>query len=94
MALQEPAQNPAGEPVRGILAENRGLPSSAQDFDHLGFKGESAPGQLTLTWYGEAGEGGLVTIIQVASAEPVDPNLILGPAADTLQLLREGSAGG
>ncbi len=34
----------------------------------------------------------MVTTIQVASAEPVDPNLILGPGADTLQLLREDSA--
>lgn len=89
VALQERAETPAGEPVRDILSGNPGLPSAAEQFDYLGFKGGSAPGQLTLTWYGEVGDADMVAVIQVADDSPVDPNVVLGPASDTLQLLRQ-----
>lgn len=89
VALQERAQTPAGEPVRDILSANPGLPGAAEQFDYLAFKGGSAPGQLTLTWYGEVGDADMVTVIQVAADSPVDPNAVLGPASDTLELLRQ-----
>lgn len=91
VALQERAESPAGEPVRSILASNTGLPSAAEQFDYLGFKGGAAPGQLTLTWYGEVDDAGMVAVIQVAGESVVDPNVVLGPASDTLQLLRQVS---
>lgn len=89
IALQQRAGTPAGEPVRDILSANPGLPSAAEQFDYLGFKGGSAPGQLTLTWYGEVGDTDMVTVIQVAGDSPIDPNVVLGPASDTLHLLRQ-----
>lgn len=64
----------------------------AQGFDYLAFKGGSAPGQLTLTWYGEVGDDQVVTIVQVVSDELIDSNTVLGPAADVLTLLREDVA--
>lgn len=91
VALQERAETPPGEPVRGILSSNPGLPSAAEQFDYLGFKGGSAPGQLTLAWYGEVGDADMVAVIQVAGDSPVDPNVVFGPASDTLQLLRQES---
>ncbi len=89
VALQERAETPAGEPVRDILSANPGLPSAAEQFDYLRFKGGSAPGQLTLTWFGEVGGDRMVTVIQVSGGSAVDPNVVLGPASDTLQLLRQ-----
>jgi len=35
------------------------------------------------------GDADMVAVIQVADDSPVDPNVVLGPASDTLQLLRQ-----
>ncbi len=45
LRLAELAATPAGEPVRGILGANPGLPEPAR-FDHVAFKGGSSVGTL------------------------------------------------
>ncbi|WP_299519238.1 serine hydrolase [uncultured Serinicoccus sp.] len=81
--LQQLAEDPAGEPVREILARNPGLPPP-EGVGYQAFKGGSLPGVLAMSFYVEprddAGEDqdpgapeGLVLVVQTRSAEPVDP---------------------
>lgn len=90
VALQERAGTEAGAPLRDILAANPGLPGLTEGLDYLGFKGGSAPGAVTFSWYAEAPAGPpLVTVVQVAGGADLSPVQALGPAADVLRLLAE-----
>ncbi|KUG56822.1 hypothetical protein AVL62_11850 [Serinicoccus chungangensis] len=82
--LQQLAGDPAGGPVREILARNPGLPPP-EGVGYQAFKGGSLPGVLAMSFYVEPQEGavggdgepaapeGLVLVVQTRSAEPVDP---------------------
>ncbi|GAA4869685.1 serine hydrolase [Serinicoccus chungangensis] len=82
--LQQRAAEPAGEPVREILALDPGLPPP-EGVGYQAFKGGSLPGVLAMSFYVEPQEGavggdgepaapeGLVLVVQTRSAEPVDP---------------------
>lgn len=90
VALQERAQTPAGEPVRDILSTNPGSLAASATVDYLGFKGGSAPGAVTYSWYAEPAEGDpVVVVVQVADKGAVDPLAVLGPAQDLLFLLTQ-----
>lgn len=92
VALQQRAQTPAGEPLRGIVSANPGSPTLAADTDYLAFKGGSAPGTVTYSWYAETADGDpVVAVVQVAGDVSVDPIAVLGPAQDVVLLLTEGA---
>jgi beta-lactamase class A len=82
LALQERA---AGD----ILAANPGIAFDHRIWPHVGFKGGSAPGIVTGSWYAEHATGGAVVVVfQLASVDaPVDPRLAFTVAADAFTLL-------
>ncbi len=71
-ALQELARTPAGEPVRGILAENPGV-DLGDAWTYVAFKGGSAPGTVGGAWYAEDADGrATVVVLQTAAASVGD----------------------
>lgn len=62
--LQGQADTEAGEPVRGILSANPGLPVP-DGASYQGFKGGSAPGVLAYSFYLESDDGGPGRVLSV-----------------------------
>jgi beta-lactamase class A len=93
--LAELAATPAGEPVRGILAANPGLPEPER-FDHVAFKGGSSVGTLALAHLVEDGDDAWTVVVQAAAREASGlerQSAYAGLAADAAALLAGGSRG-
>jgi beta-lactamase class A len=93
--LAELAATPAGEPVRGILAANPGLPDPGR-FDHVAFKGGSSVGTLALSYLVEDGDDAWTVVVQAAAREAGDlerQSAYTGLAADAAPLLADGARG-
>lgn len=105
-ALAERSRTDAGRPVREILTTNPGVPRRAGEpgavpvdtWPVLGFKGGSAPGTLSGSWYAErpAADGEperVVVVLQTAAATAsaaLPPATMVGVAADALRLAAGG----
>ncbi|MBF4618532.1 serine hydrolase [Clavibacter sp. VKM Ac-2873] len=95
LRLAELAATPAGEPVRGILAANPGLPDPER-FDHVAFKGGSSVGTLALSYLVDGGDGTWTVVVQAAARATSDlerQSAYAGLAADAAALLADGSRG-
>ncbi|AWF99642.1 class A beta-lactamase [Clavibacter michiganensis subsp. insidiosus] len=95
LRLAELAATPAGEPVRGILAANPGLPEPER-FDHVAFKGGSSVGTLALSYLVEDGDDAWTVVVQAAAREASGlerQSAYSGLAADAAALLAAGSRG-
>lgn len=95
LRLAELAATPAGEPVRGILAANPGLPDPER-FDHVAFKGGSSVGTLALSYLVEDGDDAWTVVVQAAARDAADlerQSAYSGLAADAAALLADGSRG-
>jgi beta-lactamase class A len=93
--LAELAATPAGEPVRGILSANPGLPEPER-FDHVAFKGGSSVGTLALAYLVEDGDEAWTVVVQAAARETSGlerQSAYAGLAADAATLLAGGSRG-
>ncbi|WP_234424817.1 serine hydrolase [Clavibacter sp. VKM Ac-2542] len=93
--LAELAATPAGEPVRGILAANPGLPEPER-FDHVAFKGGSSVGTLALSYLVDDGDDTWTVVVQAAAREASGlerQSAYAGLAADAAALLAAGSRG-
>ncbi|UKF80751.1 serine hydrolase [Clavibacter californiensis] len=93
--LAELAATPAGEPVRGILAANPGLPEPER-FDRVAFKGGSSVGTLALAYLVEDGDDAWTVVVQAAARDAADlerQSAYSGLAADAAALLTGGSRG-
>ena len=93
--LAELAATPAGEPVRGILAANPGLPEPER-FEHVAFKGGSSVGTLALSYLVEDGDEAWTVVVQAAAREASGlerQSAYSGLAADAAALLAAGSRG-
>ncbi|MFT2707506.1 serine hydrolase [Clavibacter zhangzhiyongii] len=93
--LAELAATPAGEPVRGILAANPGLPEPER-FDHVAFKGGSSVGTLALAHLVERGDDAWTVVVQAAAREASGlerQSAYAGLATDAAALLAAGSRG-
>jgi beta-lactamase class A len=87
--LAELAATPAGEPVRGILSANPGLPEPAR-FDHVAFKGGSSVGTLALAYLVEDGDDAWTIVVQAAARDASGlerQSAYTGLAADAASLL-------
>ncbi|CAQ01014.1 conserved hypothetical protein [Clavibacter sepedonicus] len=95
LRLAELAETPAGEPVRGILAANPGLPEPER-FDHVAFKGGSSVGTLALAYLVEDGDDAWTVVVQAAAREASGlerQSAYAGLATDAAALLAGGSRG-
>lgn len=95
LGLAELARTPAGEPVRGILAANPGLPEPER-FDHVAFKGGSSVGTLALGYLVEDGDAAWTVVVQAAARDAADlerQSAYAGLAADAATLLADGPRG-
>jgi beta-lactamase class A len=95
LRLAELARTPAGEPVRGIMSANPGLPEPER-FDHVAFKGGSSVGTLALSYLVEDGDRAWTVVVQAASREPsglARGSAYAGLAADAAALI-DGSGRG
>ncbi len=93
LRLAELAATPAGEPVRGILGANPGLPEPAR-FDHVAFKGGSSVGTLALSYLVDRGDDTWTVVVQAAAREASGlerQSAYAGLAADAAALLAAGS---
>lgn len=93
--LAELAATPAGEPVRGILSANPGLPDPGR-FDHVAFKGGSSVGTLALAYLVEDGDDAWTVVVQAAAREASGlerQSAYAGLAADAATLLVDGARG-
>ena len=89
VALAERSDTPAGEPLREILSANPGT-SVPEGWDHVAFKGGSAPGTMGGSWYAEGPAGAVVVVLQTASeTRPTHASTMAGIAEDALRLLAE-----
>lgn len=93
LALQQKAETPAGEPVRGILSANPGLEFDTDVFPYVAFKGGSAPGVLAGSWLLEREDGvRFVITLQASSLDPADVTdtaLVFGNVTDAAALLAD-----
>jgi beta-lactamase class A len=93
LALQQKAETPAGEPVRGILSANPGLEFDTEVFPYVAFKGGSAPGVLAGSWLLERADGvRFVITLQASSLDPADVTdtaLVFGNVTDAAKLLAD-----
>ncbi|UQB13776.1 serine hydrolase [Clavibacter nebraskensis] len=95
LRLAELAATPAGEPVRGILGANPGLPEPER-FDHVAFKGGSSVGTLALSYLVEDGDDAWTVVVQAAAREADGlerQSAYSGLAADAATLLADGARG-
>jgi hypothetical protein len=95
LRLAELAATPAGEPVRGILGANPGLPEPGR-FDHVAFKGGSSVGTLALSYLVDGGDDAWTVVVQAAAREADGlerQSAYAGLAADAATLLAGGSRG-
>jgi beta-lactamase class A len=95
LRLAELAATPAGEPVRGILSANPGLPEPER-FDHVAFKGGSSVGTLALSYLVEDGDDAWTIVVQAAAREASGlerQSAYTGLAADAATLLADASRG-
>jgi beta-lactamase class A len=95
LRLAELAATPAGEPVRGILAANPGLPQPER-FDHVAFKGGSSVGTFALAYLVEDGDDAWTVVVQAAAREASGlerPSAYAGLAADAAALLAGSGRG-
>ncbi|WP_228511704.1 serine hydrolase [Clavibacter sp. VKM Ac-2872] len=95
LRLDELAATPAGEPVRGILAANPGLPEPER-FEHVAFKGGSSVGTLALSYLVDGGDETWTVVVQAAARATSDlerQSAYAGLAADAAALLAGGSRG-
>jgi beta-lactamase class A len=93
--LAELAATPAGEPVRGILSANPGLPDPGR-FDHVAFKGGSSVGTLALAYLVEDGDDAWTVVVQAAAREASGlerQSAYAGLAADAATLLADPPRG-
>jgi beta-lactamase class A len=93
--LAELAATPAGEPVRGILSANPGLPEPGR-FDHVAFKGGSSVGTLALAYLVEDGDDAWTVVVQAAAREASGlerQSAYAGLAADAATLLADPPRG-
>ncbi|WP_241533953.1 serine hydrolase [Clavibacter michiganensis] len=93
--LAELAETPAGEPVRGILSANPGLPEPER-FDHVAFKGGSSVGTLALAYLVEDGDEAWTVVVQAAAREASGlerQSAYAGLAADAAALLADDARG-
>jgi beta-lactamase class A len=93
--LAELAATPAGEPVRGILSANPGLPDPGR-FDHVAFKGGSSVGTLALAYLVEDGDDAWTVVVQAAAREASGlerQSAYAGLAADAASLLADPPRG-
>lgn len=73
VALRGLAGTPAGEPVRAILSANPGL-TAPDRYDHVAFKGGSAPGEIAGSWYVESGDERVVVVVTAAAPDGAAPD--------------------
>ncbi|MDQ0744526.1 beta-lactamase class A [Clavibacter sp. B3I6] len=95
LRLAELAATPAGEPVRGILAANPGLPEPER-FDHVAFKGGSSVGTFALAYLVEDGDDAWTVVVQAAAREASGlerPSAYARLAADAAALLAGSGRG-
>jgi hypothetical protein len=95
LRLAELAATPAGEPVRGILGANPGLPEPGR-FDHVAVKGGSSVGTLALSYLVDGGDDAWTVVVQAAAREADGlerQSAYAGLAADAATLLAGGSRG-
>ncbi|MEE6295026.1 Cpe/LpqF family protein [Georgenia wangjunii] len=80
----------AGEPVREVLSANPGAEVAAP-WEHVAFKGGSAPGEMTGSWFAVDDDGDrYAVVIQVAAdqvADVPDAGWLTGTATQVLELL-------
>lgn len=75
---------PTTEVLRSVLGHNRGVRIDQEDWPYVAFKGGSAPGEVTASWYGERADGERYVFVMQA-ASPDD-----GTLADTESFFRLG----
>ena len=95
LGLAALAATPAGEPVRGILAANPGLPEPER-FDHVAFKGGSSVGTLALAYLLGDGDAAWTVVVQAAAGDAADlerQSAYAGLAADAAALIDDGARG-
>jgi len=95
LGLAALAATPAGEPVRGILAANPGLPEPER-FDHVAFKGGSSVGTLALAYLLEDGDAAWTVVMQAAARDAAGlerQSAYAGLATDAAALIADGSRG-
>ncbi len=85
-------QESGDETVLGILALNPGI-EATEDWEYVGFKGGSAPGEMAGSWYlGSAGGEGYAVVVQIAATDVAavpDAGWMVGVVGQTAEVLAE-----
>ncbi|TDD69482.1 serine hydrolase [Jiangella aurantiaca] len=85
--------NASDEVLRSVLGQNRGVTIDRGDWPYVGYKGGSAPGVVTASWYGERADGErYVFVMQAAAADSgavADHDAFFALGADAFLLLAD-----
>lgn len=77
--------------LREVLGQNRGVTIDEGDWPYVSYKGGSAPGVLTASWYGERADGQRYVFVMQAAATSAsalaDPDAFFALGADAFALL-------
>lgn len=87
-ALHAPGSD---EQLRSALGQNRGVAISVRQWPYVSFKGGSAPGVVTASWYGERADGQRYVFVMQAAASSAgaltDHDAFFALGADAFALL-------